>query len=357
MLQALKPLGGPMKLTKLSVTFLIALSMLGTTNSFAKTPAKKARTVIKNLTNDKRDLSDPYYQVKLTSIRELTEAEAYMYETENLNYAVNKNLNLNLTTPKKNGGFKIPNGVPGVESGVVGGDSSTAANNDANTNSNDNSSDNSTNSNVAPTKPVNKGGSANGGLAVGTGAGGNTSGGGVMGTVTSVLDNVIMIAEKLVALGDKVMPTIEKGRPALTNKPMQPISVLPRIDAKDPVVHEMGNWSIPRTKHYKITYSNGFGSTAASFVYSITYQYGGTYGGKGKYLAGVRVAAQDIQVNWGFDLDATSQLVQISNVGTESDIIAGATIEITYTVKNVMRVLSTTESFFVAGDGRLYKLD
>jgi hypothetical protein len=166
-----------------------------------------------------------------------------------------------------------------------------------------------------------------------------------------------MVAEKIVAIGDKIMPTIEKGRPAVTNKPMQAISVLPRIDAKDPVVHEMGNWSIPVTKHYKITYSNGMGSNVVSFVYSVTFQHSGSYGGKGKYLAGVRVSARDIRVDWGFDLDANSELIQISNVGTSENVVAGATIEITYTVKNVLRQLTTTVGFHVTGDGRIYKLD
>jgi len=339
-----------MKVSKMAVTFLIAMSMLGTTaNAGVNSRSKEIQ-----FTKDKAKLSDKRFQLKLKSIRELTAEEALKYEASE-GHILNKSFTNNNNSVIK-GGFKIPSGVPGVS--------------DSNSNVEEISNDESTATTLTP--PVtNKGGNTNssatsnkankpsGDLAVGTGAGGNTGGstGGALGTVTSVLDGIIMVAEKIVAIGDKIMPTIEKGRPAVTNKPMQAISVLPRIDAKDPVVHEMGNWSIPVTKHYKITYSNGMGSSVVSFVYSVTFQYGGTYGGKGKYLAGVRVSARDIRVDWGFDLDANSELIQISNVGTSENVVAGATIEITYTVKNVLRQLTTTVGFHVTGDGRIYKLD
>jgi hypothetical protein len=230
--------------------------------------------------------------------------------------------------PRTVNNITIPGGVPGTDGGFVG-------NNNGNGNAN-NSGNNS-------------------GLNVGTGAGGTITGG--FGQVTSTIDGILMIVDKLIAIGEKIIPNIEKGRPVVTNKPMSAISVLPRFDGSEPVVHDMADWTLPVAKHYQIKYNNGFGGEAVSFVYSISYQYNGTYNGKGHYLAGVRMSARDIIVNWGFDLDASSQLIQISNVGTKDNVIAGATIEITYTVKNMMRNLTTSESFHVTGDGRLYKLD
>lgn len=320
----------------MAVTFLIAMSMLGTTAQAGVN--SRSREI--QFTKDKAKLSDKRFQLKLKSIRELSPEEALKYEATE-GHILNKSFTNNNNSVIK-GGFKIPSGVPGVS--------------DSNSNVEEVNNGESTATTLTPptnnkattsTKPT-------GDLALGTGADGNILG--VLGTVTSVLDG-IMVAEKIVAIGDKIMSTIEKGRPAVANKPMQAISVLPRIDAKDPVVHEMGNWSIPVTKHYKITYSNGMGSNVVSFVYSVTFQHSGTYGGKGKYLSGVRVSARDIRVDWGFDLDANSELIQISNVGTSENVVAGATIEITYTVKNVLRQLTTTVGFHVTGDGRIYKLD
>ncbi len=184
-----------------------------------------------------------------------------------------------------------------------------------------------------------------------------TEGTGPKVTATGVLDGVIMVLDKLIAIGQKVIPTIEKGKAVVTNNPMAAVSVLPRLDTKDLVVHDMGNWSIPVTKHYKISYKNGFGSEIVTFIYSITFQYGGQHEGKGKYLTGIRASARNITISWGFDLDASSQLIAISNVGSTANVVAGATIEISYTVKNWTRQITTNEAFFISGDGKLYKLD
>jgi hypothetical protein len=171
------------------------------------------------------------------------------------------------------------------------------------------------------------------------------------------LGGAILIIDQLIAIGQKIQPAIDKGRAVVNNNPMAAVSVLPRIDSNDSVLEDMGGWSVPVTKHYKITYTNGFGSEVVSFVYSVAFQYGGQYLGKGKYLTGIRASARNITISWGFDLDASSQLIQISNIGSQQNVVAGATVEISYTVKNWTRTITTSESFFVAGDGRLFKLD
>ena len=171
------------------------------------------------------------------------------------------------------------------------------------------------------------------------------------------IGGIISIIDQLIAIGQKIIPIIKQGAPVVTNNPMTSVSVLPRIDAKDPVVHDMSGWSVPKSNHYKVTFQNGFGSDVVTFIYSISYQFNGTLDGQGKYLAGIRASATNIIVSWGFDLDASSQLLQISNVGTKQNVIAAATLEMTYTVKNWTRNITTSNSFFVTGDGRFIPLD
>jgi len=171
------------------------------------------------------------------------------------------------------------------------------------------------------------------------------------------LDNVILVIDKLLAIGQKITPIIEKGRPVVNANPMAPISVLPKIETTDSIWSDMAGWSVPTTRHYKITYTNGFNSVVVSFVYSVTFQWGGSYKGVGQYLTGVRATARDISVSWGFDLDASSTLIQISNMGSGQFPIAGATVEISYSVKNMLKVLITREAFHVTGDGKIFKLD
>lgn len=287
-----------LNLTSLTLVVVVATQLLST-EAFAGSKFKE--TI---LTSKREAIQDPYFQFNSSKIEELTEEEALEFSNEEL-----------ILSSAKNGiiskGTTIPNIPPRPPEAKV-------------------------------TELVAAGG-------------GGTSG--PVAAPTGFLDGVIMVVDKLIAIGQKIMPTIEKGRAVVTNNPMSAVSVLPRLDTKDPVVHDMGGWTIPVTKHYKISYTNGFGSEVVAFVYSVTYQYNGNYGGKGKYLTGIRASARNITIAWGFDLDASSQLIQISNIGTAENVIAGATIEIAYTVKNWTRTITTNEAFFVAGDGRMFKLD
>lgn len=171
------------------------------------------------------------------------------------------------------------------------------------------------------------------------------------------LNNILAVVDKLIALGEKIIPLIEKGKAVYRSKNMEAISVIPNLGSSVNSLAEIANWSYPVTKHFKVVFENLYGIDVVSFVYSVTFQYNGSYGGKGKYLTGVRVATRDVSVMWGFDVDAHSELIQISNVGTTSNVVAGATIEINYTVGNILNVISTSEAFHVTGDGKIFRLD
>lgn len=290
-----------LNLTKVALTVVVATQLLSV-EAFAGTLLKETL-----LTTSKDAIQDPYFQIKSKSVKELSDEEAMEFINSSPAIGV-KVLNIPNIPPKP------PELNPG---------------------------------NVANT------GKEAGGV-VSAGAGGTST---PSPTPTGMLDSVIMVVDKLIAIGQKIIPTIEKGKAVVTNTSMAAVSVLPRLETIDPVVHDMGNWSIPVTKHYQISYKNGLGSEVVSFVYSVSYQYGGTYGGKGQYLTGIRASARNINIAWGFDLDASSQLVQISNIGTTEDVVAAATIEISYTVKNWTRTITAVKSFFIAGDNRLYKLD
>lgn len=284
--------------TKLTLATVVAMQLLNVEVANAQLPKKVIQTL---KTSKVEALDNRYFQVDSVDIKELTGEESLEFNTEDRQ----------LTTFNKN--FNGPN-IPNI-----------------------------------PPIPPNGGGSTEE-LSV-------TSSGGGQPTTRGLGDGIIMILDKLIAIGQKIIPTIKDGKSVITNNPMASVSVLPRSDARDPVVHDMGGWSIPVSKHYKISYKNGYGSEVVSFVYSISYQYNGSVDGKGKYLAGIRASARNINIAWGFDLDASSQLLQISNVGTQQNVIAGATLEMTYTVKNWTRNITTSTAFHVTGNGKLYKLD
>ena len=302
-------------LSKLTLAVLVAAQFLNA--EVAHASSSKSFTQIIH-TSNKEILNDPYFQVKSMSVRELTSDEAREIDenvpkisNRQINRMTNRvNSNLKLTLdPPGSGARPI---IPSVGGFVPGpGDQ-------------------------VPVPPI----------------------GGVPGSPgVNGLDNVLMIIDKLIAVGQKITAIIKDGKSVVNNNPMAAISVLPRSELKDPVVHEMGGWTIPVSKRYKISFRNGFGSEVIGFVYSVSFQYNGSTNGRGKYLAGVRASARQIDATWGYDIDASSQLIQISNVGTQDNVVAGATIEMTYTVKNWAKSITTSNSFHVTGDGRFYKLD
>ncbi len=343
---------------RIQKTFLPLMIMAIT---FQSMTAHASLSYVQHFSQNNVEAIDPYFQITSRTITELTDEEALELINANPEVVV-------LTNGEKNGPRlpKIPPRPPEVNPGIK---DDEELNDTGIVNDEDSETDSKTDPKTDPKKEPAKKDPAkkdppkkdppkkdDTDISVGSdlvASNGTTPGAGIGGA----LDSIIMVVDKISAIGQKITPIIEKGRPVVTNNPMAALSVIPRLDTKDPVLHEMGGWSIPMTKHYKIAFSNGFKSEVVSFVYSITYQYGGNYKGSGKYLTGVRASARNLVVSWGFDLDASSTLVQISNIGTTANPVAGATVEISYTVKNWSRVNTTNEAFFIAGDGRLFKMD
>ena len=171
------------------------------------------------------------------------------------------------------------------------------------------------------------------------------------------LGQVIMQARELIAFGKEIWKIIEAGRPVSSHQAMQTITVLPKDengDAVDPL--DMEGWQLPSARSYRVEYKNGFGMTVIGFTYTVMFQWGGSYDGKGKYLTGVNVVADDITVSWGFDFSAESQMVSITNTGTRANPVAAATLNIKYRAKSVVRDISSTETFYVTGSGKIGKL-
>jgi hypothetical protein len=172
------------------------------------------------------------------------------------------------------------------------------------------------------------------------------------------LGQIIMVVDQLIALGRKIWPIIEAGRPVITSNFGPAVSVLPRTsDSPDFVaMYLMDNWSAPAQQSYLVEYKNGFGSVVISFRYSVSFQHSGRYEGKGRYLTGLDVAASQIRVGWGFNFNATSTLVNISNRGTMDQPMASATVRINYEAKSFLNEIQSAESFHASGDGRLQRV-
>lgn len=166
---------------------------------------------------------------------------------------------------------------------------------------------------------------------------------------------VIAVAKELVALGEKVYELVNKGRPVVSTS-YAPITVLPKSNGMVVDVLDTENWRMPVSRTYKITYENLYGMDVVTFRYKVIFAYGGSYNGKGAYVTSAQIVPETVSVNWGFNFTANMKLGGIQNHGTKERPVAGAIMQMEYTVSNILKSDTTVDSYHVTGTGGFREL-
>lgn len=168
------------------------------------------------------------------------------------------------------------------------------------------------------------------------------------------LGSIIAIAKDIVALGEVLYPLIKRGQPEVTTA-FAPINVLPINPATgrnvDPF--QMENDSRPLAKKFTGVVKNGFGVQVVTMEFLVYFSAGSSFNGKGKYIQNAMVVPSMIHVTWGWDVTATMKLLSISNQGTRSQPVAGAVMQMNYTVKNLITHLEKNHLIDINGNGQL----
>jgi len=133
--------------------------------------------------------------------------------------------------------------------------------------------------------------------------------------------------------------------------------VIPNTQLAGAALYQMENWSMPRVKRYRASYKNKLGSEVVAFTYTVYFQYNGSFSGAGKYLTSMKVEASEIYCSWGFSFDATSELVNIANVGSKDQPIASGIVQVAYTVKSILSEVRSAQSFYMDGEGNIQLLN
>ena len=172
----------------------------------------------------------------------------------------------------------------------------------------------------------------------------------------SGIGEVIGVVDALIALGKKVYPIVEAGKPILSSE-LPVTHVLPRktsdMSDYELTLGMMENWKFPKSRSYKVTYKNLYGFEVVTFVYTVHFQYGGSYEGAGKYLTGVIVSATDLYVSWGYEFSAQTEVVSIANLGTLADPVASLSLRLNWVVKTVLAENRSSKMFHLTGAGSL----
>lgn len=119
---------------------------------------------------------------------------------------------------------------------------------------------------------------------------------------------------------------------------------------------QLAGWQIPRSRIYRLAYQNLYGMTVVDFTYRVLFSYGGSAAGRGAYLAQIKVLPADLSVAWGYTFAAKGAVPSVLNTGTELNPVAGAEIQVNWSVDTVLKHTEGTSSYFARGDGQLTDL-
>jgi hypothetical protein len=167
------------------------------------------------------------------------------------------------------------------------------------------------------------------------------------------LPGVIMATKDLIALGQQIYKIVEAGRPSVSVK-SEPFEVLPRNNAGVAIsAMELSNWNAPFARKYRVNTKNYLGTTPASFEFILIFSHGGQHNGKGKYITGAQLKPTNVNVKWGYSLDASFKVQSIMNAGSKGSPVAAAVISIDYKISTVLQENSASKMFYINGNGQV----
>lgn len=174
---------------------------------------------------------------------------------------------------------------------------------------------------------------------------------------TPSVGDVIATARQIIAFGKEIYKIIEAGKPVI-NTSYAPISVLPleTKHGRSITPFHLSNWQRPKFVKFKVSYLNGYKQEVVAFTYNVNMSYGGQYDGTGAYITNAQIVPEQVTVAWGYTFNATMALVGVTNIGSEANPIAGATLKLSYSVKTVLKEEKKNMTLFVAGDGTIEQM-
>ena len=172
-------------------------------------------------------------------------------------------------------------------------------------------------------------------------------------TTSPDLPNVGKIdISKIVAIGEKVWDFVVNNKPTADYKTLK-ANVIPEgmkwtqlAWQKDKVV----------SKVYHVEFKNVVGGVGGSFDYRISFIYGGSYKGKGKFIGQIAVAPTNIQLKTDRSITFRAEILDALNFGTEEDPVAGVQLLITWSSPTTTRYEMKSVEYFLYADGEVQDL-
>lgn len=155
----------------------------------------------------------------------------------------------------------------------------------------------------------------------------------------------------IVNIGKKVWAIVEANKPVV-NISYDYATALPRgiTNAGD-----LDGFSDLQYRSYRMYGTNGFGMSVYDVTYTLVHQYGGSYEGRGSYLATTAVIPSKVDVLWGYTVGLNVTNVSTLNVGSAAAPVGSAAMELSFKVSTVLKSHTTTTLYQFRGDSPLVR--
>lgn len=156
----------------------------------------------------------------------------------------------------------------------------------------------------------------------------------------------------IISIGQNIWKIVEAGKPS-AHIVSNSVSALPK---ENPNWSLMTDWQGPLIKSYHMEAINKMGVKVVSMDYKIMAYYGGKFQGKGQYLANLTMITDNVSVAWGYDLQATAELMDLVNTTDEENPVPGCTLQMKWRTDTMLQHREGTHAIFVKGDGTVAEL-
>ena len=157
----------------------------------------------------------------------------------------------------------------------------------------------------------------------------------------------IVSLDQIVNLGNFVWQIVQASRPSMRLSTYRAHGLPRGVTCWT----DLEEWKLPKSKVFTVEQKSVAGKVLSKFTFRISFVYGGTYNGAGKYLANVTVSPVDLQVAWGSEFGSEVQIPAVFNIGTKANPIAAMQIFVYWNLGSAVKMQQKSQMFTVTGNG------
>ena len=164
-----------------------------------------------------------------------------------------------------------------------------------------------------------------------------------------VKDDPFVLIDKIVNAASKLWKLVTDNAPVVNISSKYATAIPQGIEH----FTQLSNWKMPKAYTYAFNAKNLYGAEVINVKYKVIYIYGGDYNGKGKYLTGVSIVPEIVDVAWTyrFDLNAEVPDSTVINIGPSDDPVSALQLQLSWTIASAIKESRGMSVYYIQGDG------